>query len=107
MENLLFGDIVLLKFPFTNTQGFKKRPAVVIKDTNDGDIVLCRITSKIYDSPFDFPLKQWEKYGLRLPSVIRIHKIATLEKSLVELKMGKLEQASQVAVQRILKKLIK
>lgn len=50
MHNLNFGDIVLLKFPFTNEQTYKKRPALLINDTNDGDIIVCRITSKIYDA---------------------------------------------------------
>ncbi len=46
MNKLNFGDIVLLKFPFTNTKTFKKRPALIIKDLNDNDIIVCRITSK-------------------------------------------------------------
>ena len=74
------GDVVLVKFPFTNNLGFKKRPALVIRDTNDGDVVVCRITSKLYNSPYDINLMNWQQSGLQLPSVIRAHKIASLEK---------------------------
>jgi len=45
MERLTFGDIVLLKFPFTDGISFKKRPALIINDYDDGDIIVCRITS--------------------------------------------------------------
>ncbi len=80
MDKLNFGDIVLLKFPFTDAKNFKRRPALVINDFNDGDIIVCRITSQIYKTPFDIYLDNWETYGLKLPSVIRVHKLATLDK---------------------------
>ena len=95
MESFQFGDIVLLKFPFTDGFSSKKRPALVLLDSKDGDIIVCRITSKLYNSTFDFNLKNWEKLGLRLPSVIRIHKIASLEKELVDLKIGRLVKIAQ------------
>ena len=89
---LSFGDIVLLKFPFTNTQSFKKRPALILKDTNDSDIIVCRITSKIYTSVYDIELTRWEECNLRLPSTVRVHKIASLDIDLVESKIGEVDQ---------------
>ena len=83
MEGLKFGDIVLLKFPFTDGLSSKKRPALVIQDSKDGDLIVCRVTSKLYNSVFDVSLKNWNQYGLRLPSVVRIHKIASIEKQLL------------------------
>ena len=79
MEKLSFGEIVLLKFPFSDRQKHKKRPALVILDTDDSDIIVCRITSKLTDTEFDFKVENWKECGLRLPSVIRLHKIASLE----------------------------
>jgi mRNA interferase MazF len=87
-----FGDIILLKFPFTNNKGFKKRPALVIRDTSDGDIIVCRITSKLYYSEFDFEVINWSECGLKLPSVIRLHKLASLDKKLVDIKIGVLNK---------------
>ncbi|SMD46230.1 mRNA interferase MazF [Aquiflexum balticum DSM 16537] len=106
MEQLNFGDIVLLKFPFTDTKGAKKRPALVIKDFEDGDIIVCRITSQLYETQFDFLLKNWKECGLILPSVIRVHKIATLEKNIVEMKMGEINSKSKKAISKIIKKLM-
>jgi mRNA-degrading endonuclease toxin of MazEF toxin-antitoxin module len=99
MKTSSFGDIVLLKFPFTDGGKNKKRPALVLVDTEDEDIIVCRITSKLYDSDFDFEIKNWEKCGLKLPSVIRLHKIATLDKSLIDISIGEIDKK--------LKKLIK
>jgi mRNA interferase MazF len=105
MDKLIFGDIVLLKFPFTDTKTFKKRPALIINDFSDGDIVVCRITSKIYKTPFDIYIDNWEKSGLKLPSVIRVHKLATLEKDMVEIVIGKIDNSLKENIQTIIAKL--
>ena len=99
MSILAFGEIVLLKFPFTDGEKSKKRPALVLVDTQDKDIIVSRITSKLYNSDFDYEIKNWGKCGLKLPSVIRLHKIATLEKTLVDQSIGMIDKK--------LKKLIK
>jgi len=75
---LCFGEIVLLKFPYTDGYTFKRRPALVINDFNDGDIIVCRITSQVYNTDQDVEVKNWEKSGLKLPSVVRVYKIANL-----------------------------
>lgn len=88
MKKLLYGDIVLLRFPFTDGKKDKKRPALILRDSEDGDIIVCRITSKLYVSEFDFKIDDWKNCGLRLPSCIRLHKIASLDSVLVYQKIG-------------------
>jgi mRNA interferase MazF len=95
MEQLSFGEIYLLKFPFSGGEKVKKRPVLVILDTGDNDMVVCRITSKIYGSEFDFKIEDWKKSGLKLPSVIRLHKLATLEKDLIDKKLGQINENLQ------------
>jgi mRNA interferase MazF len=101
MDHLSFGDIVLLRFPFTDGQTFKRRPALVINDSDDGDVIVCRITSQIYSTKYDVYIDNWEKAGLKLPSVIRIHKIATLEKDMTELVIGQIENSIKTKVKSI------
>jgi len=85
-----FGDIVLLRFPFTNGVGFKQRPAVVLADTQDGDLLMARVTSRIRNGPREVTIQDWQTAGLLRPSQIRIHKIASLEVLLVVRSMGTL-----------------
>jgi mRNA interferase MazF len=65
MDKLNFGDIVLLKFPFTDRKTFKRRPALIINDFDDGDIVVCRITSQIYKTRNDIFIDDWQNSGLK------------------------------------------
>ena len=107
MDKLNFGDIVLLKFPFTDGKTYKRRPALIINDFNDGDIIVCRITSQIYNTQNDIFIDNWENCGLKLPSVIRVHKLATLDKDIVENVMGKIDNSAKEKVKLILQNLTK
>jgi mRNA interferase MazF len=84
------GDIVLLAFPFSDAAGSKRRPALVLLDTGDDDIVLARVTSQLSAAPEDVALDEWQQAGLLLPSVVRLHKVATLQRKLVDRKLGRL-----------------
>jgi len=86
------GSVVLLKFPFSDGVGYKRRPALVLKDFEDGDVLVCRITSKIYNSKYDIYLDDWVQYGLKLPSIVRVHKLATMEKDMIETIMGQINK---------------
>lgn len=83
-------DIVLLSFPFSSGEILKKRPALILLDTGDNDVIVSRITSKKYNSTFDISITELKVSGLLLPSVVRLHKIATLEKNLITKKLGRL-----------------
>jgi len=92
MEKIETGNIVLLKFPFADGIIYKRRPALVLKDFEDGDLLVCRITSKIYRSKYDIYLDDWLSFGLKLPSVIRVHKMATLEKDMIDTIIGQIDE---------------
>ncbi len=88
MTSYSVGDVVLLLFPFSDGRGAKRRPALMLVDVGDDDIVVARITSQDWHTVYDVPLQAWQSAGLRLPSVMRAHKLATLDKSLVEKRIG-------------------
>ena len=86
------GTIVLLKFPFADGLTYKRRPALVLRTFEDGDILVCRITSKMYKSSYDIYLDDWLIFGLKLPSVVRVHKMATLEKNMMDAILGQIDE---------------
>jgi len=90
MANYHHGDVVLVSFPFTGSASGKRRPAVVLVDTGDQDLVAARVTSQTSRSPFDVDIQDWRQAGLRLPSIVRVHKVATLQKQLIERRLGTL-----------------
>jgi mRNA interferase MazF len=90
MQNHQSGEVLLLLFPFADATGARRRPALVLLDTGDADIVVARVTSQIVRTVFDVELVEWQQAGLLLPSVVRVHKVATLEKRLVERRLGAL-----------------
>ncbi|MEM7550648.1 MAG: type II toxin-antitoxin system PemK/MazF family toxin [Bacteroidota bacterium] len=103
MTKLKFGDVVLLRFPFTESDKTKKRPALVLLDTNDGDFLVSRITSKLYFTPFDVEINNWKTCNLKLPSVVRIHKMATLNVSLIDKILSKLDKEDIIRIKQIIK----
>lgn len=105
MENYHPGEIVLLTFPFTDAEGAKRRPALVLLDAGDQDIVVARVTSQATQAAFDVRLTDWQQAGLLLPSTVRVHKLATLEKRLVERRLGILTPGDWAGVRATIERL--
>jgi mRNA interferase MazF len=92
------GDILLASLVFSSQAGRKLRPVMVVYDLGDDDLLVVPITSQAARSQFDIPLGQWQNSGLRLPSVVRIHKLATIEKAIVVRPLGKLDSRDSAPV---------
>ena len=99
MQNYQAGEVLLLSFPFVDAAGSKRRPALALVDTGDEDIIVARITSQIVPTDFDIELVEWQRAGLLLRSYVRVHKVATLEKRLVERRLGRLTPNDWAKVQ--------
>lgn len=84
------GEVDLITLQFTAGTGAKRRPALVLLDTGDADIIVVPITSRAGRDSFDIMLTGWKDAGLLLPSVVRVHKPATAEKRLAERTLGRL-----------------
>ena len=92
-------DIILVPFPFTNLKSSKKRPALIISPdayNNQLDVVIAFITSKMDQRVRygDYIIKEWGESGLPKPSMLRM-KFATLDKSMIIKKIGKLSKKDQ------------
>ena len=84
------GDIVLIKFPFTDLSGSKLRPAVIIAE-KELDFTVCFITTQLqWLEATDVQLILNSSNNLKKDSLIRTSKIATLDKSLATGLLGKL-----------------
>jgi mRNA interferase MazF len=85
-----FGSIVLTRFPFTDLSGDKRRPALVVSGDNDRrtDLVVCFITSILRTGPDIAPIAAVAGTGLKVPSVVRFDKLATLDRSVIAGSIG-------------------
>ena len=104
--NLQIWRCIDFEFSFTEGGGFKRRPVMIIKDTEDGDVLVSKITSKICTTVFDHTLIEWASANLLSPSVIRIHKIQTVSINLILGKIGSLHPSDRKEIRHKLVDLI-
>lgn len=92
------GDIVLLSFPFTNLSSNKTRPALILT-VDEFDVTVAFITSKVIkQEPNDVALIASNTNGLKVNSLVKLNKLATLEKTLLLGKLGELTKNEIVSV---------
>ncbi|MEA5141388.1 type II toxin-antitoxin system PemK/MazF family toxin [Arcicella rigui] len=85
------GDLILIPFPFTDLTGNKLRPAVILVDSSK-DITVCFITTQLkWKEDTDIELFPSKVNGIKKHSLIRLSKIATIDKSLALGKLGELD----------------
>jgi mRNA-degrading endonuclease toxin of MazEF toxin-antitoxin module len=102
------GDVVVVNVPFTSQTGAKPRPALVVSveafHRKLPDVIVCPVSSqpRWYErpGPGDHPLKHWERVGLRHPSTARLSNLLSVEKKLLERKLGRLHPEDLARVVR-------
>jgi mRNA interferase MazF len=101
------GDIVLIPFPFTDLTGNKYRPALILIESED-DVTVCFITTQLkWQSEYDIAVQPTELNGLKKPSLIRLSKLATIDKDLIIGRLGVLDDQYQNMLNRNLIHLLK
>jgi len=104
------GHVVLFRFPQTDLKEGKLRPALVIKKLPGeyDDWLICMISSKSYQfnkeldkiiTPED---KDFQESGLKTESVIRVSRLAVVEKDIL---IGRIGKISSERLKRIKDKL--
>jgi mRNA interferase MazF len=97
---MLKGDIVLIPFPFTDLTGNKKRPALILVPGNM-DVTVSFISSQLHwQEETDLLLFPTIANGLKTPSLVRLGKIATVDKSLLIGKLGSIRAKEKKELDR-------
>ncbi|MBW8334966.1 MAG: type II toxin-antitoxin system PemK/MazF family toxin [Prolixibacteraceae bacterium] len=86
------GDVVLIPFPFSDFSGAKNRPAVILIETDEDVTVAFIMTQLKWKTEFDVLLQPSDLNGLKKDSLIRLNKLATIDKELVVGRLGSLEE---------------
>lgn len=108
MENLSAGQVVLIKFPFSDLTSQKVRPCLIIGLAEFADVIVCQITSKPYSSKIAVSLNatDFKKGEIAIDSFIRPDKIATLDKNLIVKILGTLKTKKCQQIEKELFKII-
>ena len=90
------GDIVLIRFPQADLRIGKLRPALVVAVApgNHADLLLAMISSRTYQAVPDFDEiiglsdGDYATTGLKVRSVVRLARIATVAPSVINARLG-------------------
>ncbi|NKB63532.1 MAG: type II toxin-antitoxin system PemK/MazF family toxin [Gammaproteobacteria bacterium] len=111
MIDFEFGQVVLVRFPFTDQSSGKQRPAIVISNfqynKSKPDIILIAVTSQVKKarSLGEALIDSWKEAGLLKTSVIK-PVIFTAEKSIIKKTLGKLEHQDLISLQDSIQSII-
>jgi len=93
-------EIVLLPYPFSNLEGTKVRPALVVSNNQfnkkSDDCIMVPLTTIIKDEPYSVVIKQEDMSSGKLLKLSRVRadKIFCVENNLIIMKIGKLKDNS-------------
>lgn len=83
MERSLRGSVVVIRFPFSDLSGSKKRPALIVADWGGNDVILAQITSVAFKDVFAVNLNDHDflNGSLKKESFVRPNKLFTAERT--------------------------
>jgi len=95
--SLRVGSVVLVTFPFSNLQGQKVRPALVLAKVEFENLILCQITSKPYTSKISICIKpeDFSKGNLPVASFVRPDKLFTADSTIIKDTVGQLTSTTK------------
>jgi len=103
------GDVILVEFPFSDVEGSKQRPAVVVSASSypdcENEVIVLMITSQIQRAvcETDCQLWDWREAGLTTPSAVRCRP-ATIRMERVKSILGRLSEPDWQAVRECLRR---
>jgi mRNA interferase MazF len=101
--------IVLVPFPFDDFSATKVRPAVCLTDKigKHNHVIIGFITSQAPKdkSNSDIEIESSDESGLKVKSVIRLHRVVTIPAQLIQRKLGQLPKAKEKELKEKLRSL--
>jgi mRNA interferase MazF len=91
----------LVDVPQAGTSQRKRRPALVVLDIGDADVVLAPITTQTRTARGDDALQEWAASGLLRPSWVRLAKLACLEKRDMTRRLGRLRAQDHATLRQL------
>ena len=91
-------DLVLLPYPFSNFEGTKVRPALAVSKNDfnkkSADCIMVPLTTIIKDEPYSVIINNKDMLFGKIvkQSRIRVDKIFCVEKNLISMKIGKINE---------------
>jgi mRNA interferase MazF len=104
-------DLVLLPFPFTDLSTTKQRPCLILAVFQPKGLpehyVVAMVTSRLDGAVFpgDTRFAKWREAGLPKPSMARLAKVVTVERSLIRAKLGTVDGSDRQALRRQFRKM--
>lgn len=110
---MIRGKVVLVPFPFDDLSASKVRPAVCLTEPAGAyrHVILAFITSRPPDEPLESDVvlvsgqPGYEETGLRVSSVLRLHRLMTVSTALIRRELGNLSVDKQTEVEEKLREL--
>ncbi|OGG73065.1 hypothetical protein A3A38_01810 [Candidatus Kaiserbacteria bacterium RIFCSPLOWO2_01_FULL_53_17] len=100
------GDIVLVMFPFTDMSGEKRRPALVVGNSEEHVVVAFISTRATGSKRWHISISPSEQSGIVSPSTIRSDKILSIDISIVSGAIGTAPVSVMKKVNALLRKLL-
>jgi mRNA interferase MazF len=104
------GDIVSTPFPFADLRGSKVRPALILSLGRIGqDVILAAISSVVRGAawPTDYLVDvshpEFPLTGLKVASVVRLHKLASVDASILVSRLGRIGPRLQADIDPLLR----
>lgn len=97
------GQIIKIPFPYVQKEGFKIRPAVILKEAT-GHMICAAISSNGTIRKGDVYIKDWKKAGLMLPSKVKIMLVTSFSAHNNEMPISRIGFLSCEDFKKVIKK---
>ena len=93
MAKFVKGDVIVLPFPFSDLKQFKRRPALIIAELEEDDVILCQITSQRIKDKYAVSIDEddFETGILKQRSNVRPNRIFTTDRHIILYRAGHLK----------------